>query len=48
MFVLVGEGVIMSARLVTCATAGTFRFDSLFETQSKTLENALEPERFTF
>ncbi len=48
MFVLVGEGVIMSARLVTCASAGTFRYDSLFETKAKALVNALEPERFAF
>lgn len=48
MFVLVGEGVIMSAHLVTCATTGAFHFDSLFETKSKSLINALEPERFTF
>jgi protein-L-isoaspartate(D-aspartate) O-methyltransferase len=48
MFVLVGEGVIMSAHLVTCTTAGAFRTDSLFETRVKALENALEPERFTF
>lgn len=48
MFVLVGEGVIMSAHLVTCATAGAFRVDSLFETKTKALVNALAPERFIF
>lgn len=48
MFVLTGEGVIMSARLVTCQSAGAFRHDSLFETRVKALDNALEPERFAF
>jgi protein-L-isoaspartate(D-aspartate) O-methyltransferase len=48
MFVLVGEGVIMSARLVTCMAAGAFRTDSLFETRVNALVNALEPERFMF
>jgi protein-L-isoaspartate(D-aspartate) O-methyltransferase len=48
LFALVGEGVIMSARLVTATTAGVFRTDSLFETRAKALQNALEPERFTF
>lgn len=48
MFVVTGEGVIMSARLVTCQSAGAFRHDSLFETRVKALDNALEPERFAF
>jgi protein-L-isoaspartate(D-aspartate) O-methyltransferase len=48
LFALVGEGAIMSARLVTATAAGVFRTDSLFETRAKALQNALEPERFTF
>lgn len=48
MFAIVGEGAIMSAHLVTCAGTGAFRFDSLFETKVKSLQNALEPERFAF
>ena len=48
LFAIVGEGAIMSARLVTCLSAGTFRHDSLFETRVQSLHNALVPERFTF
>jgi protein-L-isoaspartate(D-aspartate) O-methyltransferase len=48
LFALVGEGVIMSARLVTATTAGVFRADNLFETRAKALQNALQPARFTF
>ncbi|MEW5789474.1 MAG: protein-L-isoaspartate O-methyltransferase [Pseudomonadota bacterium] len=48
LFAVIGEGVIMSARLVTCVAAGAFRHDSLFETKVKSLDNALEPERFSF
>ncbi len=48
LFAVTGEGVIMSARLVTCLSAGAFRHDSLFETRIKALDNAPEPERFAF
>jgi protein-L-isoaspartate(D-aspartate) O-methyltransferase len=48
LFAVVGEGAIMSARLVTATAAGVFRTDSLFETRVKALENALEPARFSF
>ena len=48
MFVITGEGVVMTAWLVTSQTAGAFRHDSLFETRVKALDNALEPARFTF
>ena len=48
LFALVGEGVIMSARLVTATAAGVFRADNLFETRAKALQNAPQPARFTF
>lgn len=48
LFAIIGEGAIMSARLVTCQRAGAFRHDSLFETRVQPLQNALVPERFTF
>ncbi|MBI5329809.1 MAG: protein-L-isoaspartate O-methyltransferase [Betaproteobacteria bacterium] len=47
LFAVVGEGVIMSARLYT-NVGGGFRMDSLFETRIKALENAPVPERFEF
>ena len=48
LFAFLGEGAIMSARLVTCVTAGAYRHDSLFESRVKPFVNALEPERFEF
>jgi protein-L-isoaspartate(D-aspartate) O-methyltransferase len=48
LFAVVGEGAIMSARLVTATAAGIFHTDSLFETRVKALANALEPARFSF
>jgi protein-L-isoaspartate(D-aspartate) O-methyltransferase len=48
LFAIVGEGPAMSAILVTCAAPGVCHSDSLFETVSKTLVNAAEPERFVF
>ncbi len=48
LFAIVGEGVVMSAQLVTCLAGGAFRTDTLFETRTKALVNALEPERFVF
>jgi protein-L-isoaspartate(D-aspartate) O-methyltransferase len=48
LFALVGEGPAMSARLITATEAGIWRTDVLFETVSKSLRNAAEPERFVF
>ena len=48
LFAIVGEGPAMSARLVTATAAGVWHTDVLFETVSKTLVNAVEPERFVF
>ncbi len=48
LFALVGEGPAMSARLVTATASGVWRTDVLFETVSKVLLNAVEPERFVF
>ncbi len=48
LFAIVGEGPAMQARLITCVDHGVFRTDVLFETEVKSLRNALEPERFVF
>ncbi len=48
LFAIVGEGPAMTATLVTCVSPGVYRTDSLFETVSKSLVNAAEPERFVF
>ena len=48
LFAILGEGPAMSAILVTCASQGVCRTDSLFETVCKSLVNAAEPERFVF
>ena len=48
LFAIVGEGPAMSARLITSTAAGVWRTDVLFETVSKSLVNAVEPERFVF
>lgn len=47
MFVIVGEGAIMSAKLITRQDSG-FHTDVLLETRVKTLTNAPQPERFVF
>jgi protein-L-isoaspartate(D-aspartate) O-methyltransferase len=48
LFVLVGEGAMMKATLVTCVAPGACQSSDLFETRVKALVNALEPERFEF
>ena len=48
LFVMVGEGVVMTATLVTCLAPGSCRRSTLFETKVKALANAMEPERFEF
>jgi protein-L-isoaspartate(D-aspartate) O-methyltransferase len=48
LFVLVGEGTMMTATLTTCIAPGACQRSDLFETQVKALVNALEPERFEF
>jgi len=48
LFVLVGEGSAMQARLVTRMSNADTRSDTLFEFSVKPLVNALEPERFVF
>jgi protein-L-isoaspartate(D-aspartate) O-methyltransferase len=48
LFVLVGEGAMMTAVLVTCVAPGTCQRSELFETRVKSLTHALEPERFAF
>ena len=48
LFAIVGEAPVMTAQLVTCISTGSYRTESLFETEVKPLVNALEPERFTF
>ena len=48
LFVLVGEGPMMTATLATCVAPGDYKYSGLFETRVKTLVNAFEPERFEF
>lgn len=48
LFAIVGEGPAMSATLATCTAPGICHNDSIFETVSKSLVNAAEPERFVF
>ena len=48
LFVIVGEGPAMQARLVTNVGPDAYRTDGLFETHVKALANALAPERFVF
>jgi len=48
LFVIVGEGPAMQAKLVTRMGQDAFRTDVLFETNVKALVHALEPERFVF
>lgn len=48
LFVVVGEGAVMTATVVTCVAPGACQRIGLFETKVKALVNALEPERFEF
>lgn len=48
LFVVVGEGPAMDARLITRTAAGGRELDSLFETQLPALVNALRTEGFRF
>lgn len=48
LFAIVGEGPAMAATLITQVSPGVHRTDSLFETVSKPLDNAAQPERFVF
>jgi protein-L-isoaspartate(D-aspartate) O-methyltransferase len=48
LFAIVGEGVVMTATLVTCAAPGACRRAGLFEVKVKALANAQEVERFEF
>ncbi len=48
LFAIVGEGPAMAATLFTCTTAHACLGVPLFETVSKSLVNATEPERFVF
>ena len=48
LFAVVGEPPVMSARLVTCVTAGSHNTVDLFETLLAPLKNALERDKFVF
>lgn len=48
LFAVVGEAPIMQARLITRVGEAAWRTDVLFETELKSLRNALQLERFTF
>jgi len=48
MFVVIGSGLVMEARLVERTAAESFRSTSLFETALKPLVGAHQPERFNF
>jgi len=45
---VVGDPPIMSAKLVTCVTAGSYNAVDLFETVLRPLANCEQPERFEF
>ena len=45
---IVGDAPVMSARLVTCVSAGEYNAVDLFETCVAPLRNAVQPERFVF
>lgn len=45
---IVGSAPIMTARLVTCVSAGVYRSEGLFETQIPPLTLARAPARFVF
>ena len=48
LFVILGEGPIMQATLITCIASGSYRRTVLFETLAKALQHAAQPERFVF
>jgi protein-L-isoaspartate(D-aspartate) O-methyltransferase len=48
LFAVVGEAPVMSAMLIRRISEDTWRADKLFETCIPTLQNAPQPERFTF
>jgi protein-L-isoaspartate(D-aspartate) O-methyltransferase len=48
LFVILGEGPIMQATLITCIDPGSYRRTVLFETLVKALQHAAQPERFVF
>jgi len=48
LFVILGEGPIMQATLITCIAPGSYRRTVLFETLVKSLQHAVQPERFVF
>lgn len=48
LFVLLGEGAVMTATLVTCVAHGACQRSGMFETRVKALAHAREPERFEF
>jgi protein-L-isoaspartate(D-aspartate) O-methyltransferase len=48
LFAVVGEPPVMSARLVTCVTDGSYSTVDLFETLLAPLENAAQREKFVF
>jgi len=48
LFVMLGEAPVMQATMVRQVAAGSFKRDVLFETCIPQLQNAPQPERFTF
>ncbi len=48
LFAVVGEAPIMTAQLISCAVAGSFRTLGLFETVLAPLDNCEQPSRFRF
>ena len=48
LFAITGDAPAMTAKLITCITAGVYRSITLFETNVPLLKNALQPERFVF
>lgn len=48
LFAVVGDPPVMTARLVTCTSAGAYQSTDLFETCIAPLVGATQPERFRF
>lgn len=48
LFAIVGDAPVMSARIVTCRSPGSFDSVDLFETNFPPLRNAVQPVRFKF
>jgi protein-L-isoaspartate(D-aspartate) O-methyltransferase len=48
LFAVVGDPPVMTAKLVTCVTEGSFNAVDLFETMLRPLRNCEQPERFEF